>query len=158
MFGNGKEVKKPGTSSSPGSSGPAASYGVNTIDEHTTIKGDVEAGGDIRIDGKLIGNLSCRAKVIIGEQGQVEGDIECEHALVEGKYTGNILVRDLLTIKDTARMSGSIRACKMAVGSGSMIDGRCTVTGDAGITAAPPAPKPEPKPQPKATNGAAVGA
>ncbi|WP_116124955.1 polymer-forming cytoskeletal protein [Lewinella sp. IMCC34183] len=155
MFGNGKEHSKPANRSTGAA---PASGGVNTIDAHTTIKGDVEAGGDIRIDGKLIGNLSCRAKVIIGETGHVDGDIDCDQALVEGTYTGNIVVRELLTIKDTARLSGSIRASKMAVGSGSLIDGRCTITGSAEITSAPPKPLPKPEKETKSTNGVSVGA
>lgn len=156
MFGNGKDASK-----QPGgrpSSGAPQIGGVNTIDEQTTIKGDIEAGGDIRIDGKLIGNLSCQAKVIIGERGRVEGDIDCEQALVEGTYTGNIVVRDLLTIKDTARLSGSIRACRMAVGSGSLIDGRCTVTGEAEVTTPTKPLAKAAKPASPSTNGVHVGA
>ena len=126
MFGNGKEAPKntPGRPSSP------VSAGVNTIDEHTSIKGNIQAGGDIRIDGKLEGDLVCKAKLIIGERGHITGDVDCQNAMIEGTFSGTIIVRDLLTLKDTARVKGTIRASKMAVGSGCLIDGQCTVTGD----------------------------
>jgi cytoskeletal protein CcmA (bactofilin family) len=101
--------------------------GINTIDEHTTITGDLEASGDIRIDGKVNGNLKCLARMIIGHQGVVTGDVVCESALIEGSYTGAIVVKDLLTIKETGRMKGSILARKMAVAAGSAIDGTVSV-------------------------------
>jgi cytoskeletal protein CcmA (bactofilin family) len=102
--------------------------GVNTIDEHTTITGDLEAGGDIRIDGKLVGGLTCGAKVIIGVSGSVEGNIVCEQATIEGTYTGELLVRDLLTLKETATVSGTILAKQLSVGAGCKMQGSCTVT------------------------------
>ena len=127
MFGNGKETPK----KTPGpSGGPTTPAGVNTIDEHTSIKGNIQAGGDIRIDGKLDGDLICKAKLIIGERGSVTGDVDCQNAMIEGTFQGTIIVRDLLTLKDTARVKGNVRASKMAVGSGCLIDGQCTVTGD----------------------------
>ncbi len=126
MFGNGKETPK----NTPGRATPAPSGGVNTIDEHTSIKGNIQAGGDIRIDGKLDGDLVCKAKLIIGERGSITGDVDCQNAMIEGSFSGTIIVRDLLTLKDTARVKGNVRASKMAVGSGCLIDGQCTVTGD----------------------------
>ncbi len=126
MFGNGKETPK----KSPGAMPSAPSGGVNTIDEHTSIKGNIQAGGDIRIDGKLDGDLVCKAKLIIGERGSITGDVDCQNAMIEGTFSGTIIVRDLLTLKDTARVKGNVRASKMAVGSGCLIDGQCTVTGD----------------------------
>lgn len=127
MFGNGKEAPKKSTGPI---GGPTTSAGVNTIDEHTSIKGNIQAGGDIRIDGKLDGDLICKAKLIIGERGSITGDVDCQNAMIEGTFEGTIIVRDLLTLKDTARVKGNVRASKMAVGSGCLIDGQCTVTGD----------------------------
>ena len=156
MFGNNsKDSKKKNGSNGrspannrPGGNGPA-SGGVNTIDENTTIKGDLEAGGDIRTDGKLIGNLVCQAKLIIGPRGHIDGDVECLNAVVEGSFEGNLLVRDMLNLRETAKLTGDIRAKKMAVAAGCTINGTCTVTGDA-----------EPQPAAKANgkqNGKANG-
>lgn len=168
MFGSGKETKKDFTpkdrssrSSSPKTSSSGSSAGgVNTIDEHTTITGDLEAGGDIRIDGKLIGDLVCHAKLIIGSGGFVDGEVTCEQAMIEGKFCGSILVRDLLTLKDSANVSGTIRAKKLAVGSGCIIDGQCTVTGnsDPAAASAPTKQQSSGKHTPKSKNGAPVTA
>lgn len=137
MFGNnnGKDAKK--TDSSSRSSAPTGGGGVNTIDAKTTIEGDLKAGGDIRIDGTLVGNLNCQAKLIIGPKGRIEGDVECVNAVVEGSFKGNLLVKDMLNLRETAKVSGDIRAKKMAVMAGCEINGTCTVTGNATPSAAP---------------------
>lgn len=136
MFGNnsGKDAKKTDVPSRSGA--PSAGGGVNTIDAKTTIEGDLKAGGDIRIDGTMIGNLNCQAKLIIGPQGRIEGDVECVNAVVEGTFQGNLLVKDMLNLQETAKVSGDIRAKKMAVKAGCEINGTCTVTGNAAPTAA----------------------
>jgi cytoskeletal protein CcmA (bactofilin family) len=53
-----------------------ASAGNTLIGAGTTIKGDLISNGDVRIDGTLIGNISGSAKVLIGQEGVVQGDIE----------------------------------------------------------------------------------
>ena len=42
---------------------------LNVIGKGTTITGDIDTSNDIRIDGKLEGNLFCKAKVILGPGG-----------------------------------------------------------------------------------------
>ena len=70
---------------------PATSTTI--IGAGTTITGNVESNGDIRIDGKIIGNLHAKAKVIIGASSVVEGDITGKHADVLGTVTGKIKIR-----------------------------------------------------------------
>ncbi len=127
MFGNGKKKKlaQLATERTPGT--PITIGGVNTIDEHTVITGDLEASGDIRIDGRLVGDLLCKAKVIIGLRGSVEGDVSCESAHIEGEYRGNMQVAQTLSVKETARVSGSLRAGVTTIGAGSTLDITCTL-------------------------------
>jgi cytoskeletal protein CcmA (bactofilin family) len=145
MFG-GKNKKKDyrgRPDRTPKTSGPNPA-GINTIDEQTTITGDLEAAGDIRIDGNHMGNLLCQARLIIGSSGTVTGDVVCDTALIEGQYTGNIVVHDLLTVKEDARISGSIRAGKLAVAAGSRLEGTISVSDSAAPALPAPAPIEEP--------------
>ena len=49
----------------------------NLIGNGTTIKGEIIATGDIRIDGTVIGTMKSNGKVVIGQQGVIEGEIIC---------------------------------------------------------------------------------
>ena len=47
----------------------------NLIGNGTTIKGDIESNGDIRIDGHLIGSVKSNGKISVGQTGVIEGDL-----------------------------------------------------------------------------------
>ena len=129
MFGNNKDTKSSnGTATAaPKSSGGGGGGGINTIDAHTAISGDLKAGGDIRIDGQLNGNLECQAKLIIGPKGSIVGDVVCLNATIEGHFKGNLVVREMLTLQATAKIDGDIKAKKMAALAGYSFTGTCTV-------------------------------
>ena len=73
---------------------PVASTTI--IGAGTSINGDINSEGDIRIDGTLNGNLIAKAKVFIGPEGIVEGNITGFHADILGKVKGNIKIMELL--------------------------------------------------------------
>ena len=102
---------------------------VNMISEGTSIEGSIESDTDIRIDGKLIGNIKSSAKVVIGSTGVVEGEIECASADVLGKISGTIEVKELLFLKNSAVIIGDIFTEKMIVETGAVFNGNCTMGG-----------------------------
>jgi len=65
---------------------------INIIGYGTDIKGDVNTVGDIRVDGKIVGNFSSNQKLVIGQSGVVEGNITCRDCDISGKVVGNIIV------------------------------------------------------------------
>ena len=77
----------------------AAGTSINLIGNGTTITGDVNANGDIRIDGILTGNIQITGKLVIGPSGRIEGNITCQNADVSGEVNGTIQVSDLLALK-----------------------------------------------------------
>ncbi|MEL7159969.1 MAG: polymer-forming cytoskeletal protein, partial [Bacteroidota bacterium] len=132
MFGNNnnKDTKTSSSTTSSSSSSSKSSGGaggVNTIDQNTKLEGNINANGNIRIDGTLVGNLKCEALLVIGPKGYIEGDVTCVKAIIEGKFKGNLIVKDDLTLQSSSKIFGDIRAKKMAVLSGAEINGTCTV-------------------------------
>ncbi|HKC67450.1 MAG TPA: polymer-forming cytoskeletal protein, partial [Bacteroidia bacterium] len=58
----------------------ADSTSVNLIAAGTTITGDVKTEGDFRIDGTLQGTLVVKGKLVVGSNGHIQGEIECQNA------------------------------------------------------------------------------
>jgi len=98
---------------------------INIIRSGTEINGDISCKGDIRIDGKLIGNLKSEGKVVVGENGLVEGTIECAYATISGGLKVNIKVNELLTLKSTANLVGEIATNKLQIEPGANFSGSC---------------------------------
>jgi cytoskeletal protein CcmA (bactofilin family) len=100
---------------------------INLVGAGTTIKGDIRANGDIRIDGTLVGSIQAKGKVVIGTTGNVEGEIVCQSADFSGNIKANVTVSDLLIVKSTAKITGDLKIGKLAVETGAKFTGACTM-------------------------------
>lgn len=98
---------------------------VNIITAGTTIKGDITATGDFRLDGTLEGNIQLNGKLVVGDSGVVKGNIMCQNANIIGMVDGNISVKELLALHATARITGDILINKLSIEPGAVFTGRC---------------------------------
>jgi len=107
-----------------------APVGTSTslIGAGTSMKGDITSNGDLRIDGTLVGNIHCSAKVVIGANGVVQGDINGQQADILGKVTGSVKVKELLQLKGSSIVQGNIHAGKLQVEPTSVFNGECHMT------------------------------
>ncbi len=121
--------KKPSKNNPSVASSPVGDKQLNSIVHGTSIEGTITAGSDIRIDGKLKGVLNCQGKLVIGSTGEVEGEVTCQDAMIEGKFTGKLVVREMLTIRDSAVVNGDISTDKLVVQSGAVFNVQCAMGG-----------------------------
>ncbi len=99
----------------------------NIIGKGTTLQGDIETFGNLRVEGKIIGNIKTKSKVALGQSSDIHGNIVAQNAEIEGSISGKIEVSELLVLKSTANVHGDIITNKLIVESGSTIDGKCEV-------------------------------
>jgi len=101
----------------------------NTIVTGTTIKGDVTASGDFRIDGTLIGSITCKGKIVVGETGTIEGEIDCQNADLSGTIKAKVKVEQLLSLKASAKLNGEVTTNKISIEPGAKFSGSCNMDG-----------------------------
>jgi cytoskeletal protein CcmA (bactofilin family) len=99
--------------------------GTTLIGTGTTLKGDISSNSDLRIDGTVIGNIQSSAKIVIGSNGIVEGDLTGVQADIVGKVSGNIRTRELLQLRGECVVSGNIYAGKLQVEPTATFNGQC---------------------------------
>ncbi|MBT8188002.1 MAG: polymer-forming cytoskeletal protein [Croceitalea sp.] len=99
----------------------------NRIEKNTVIKGNITSQADFRIDGKLEGNVKTSGKVVIGKDGLIKGKVECVNADIEGKFDGELFVSELLSLKSTATIQGTVNVAKLAVEPGATFNAACTM-------------------------------
>ncbi len=119
---------------------------VNMLGAGTTIKGDIQSNGDFRIDGTLLGSIQSKGKIVIGQTGNVEGEVVCKSADVSGKVNAQFTVSELLTLKATANISGDITTSKLSIEPGAKFSGTCNMSeSNAGTRVEKTAPNENPK-------------
>ena len=106
----------------------------NRIERNTKIKGDIVSEADFRIDGKLDGNVKTSGKVVIGKGGYIKGKVECVNADIEGSFNGELIVNDLLALKASAVIEGTVSVAKLSVEPGATFNASCTMKGKEGAT------------------------
>ncbi len=98
---------------------------ASLISAGTTLTGDLNSNADLRIDGTLVGNINSTAKVIIGANGTVKGDINGQQADILGRVTGAVKVKELLQLKGSSVIQGNIHAGKLQVEPTATFNGEC---------------------------------
>ena len=98
---------------------------INIVTNGTTIKGDITASGDFRLDGTLEGNIQLNGQLVVGDTGIVNGNILCQNANIIGTVNGNLSVKELLSLHTTARGKGDILINTLSIEPGAVFTGKC---------------------------------
>lgn len=97
----------------------------NIIGKGTTMEGNVETFGNIRVEGKVVGDIKTKSKAAFGQSSHVEGSVLAQNAEVAGHISGTIEVTEQLVLKPTATIDGDIITNKLLVESGANFNGKC---------------------------------
>jgi len=100
---------------------------INRICQGTEIIGNVNATGDIRLDGSLEGNLNSKGKVVVGSTGRTKGDIACRTTDIFGEVEGSLHVSEIINLKSSSKVSGTIVTAKLSIEAGATFNGTCTM-------------------------------
>ncbi|TVR86111.1 MAG: polymer-forming cytoskeletal protein [Saprospirales bacterium] len=122
MFGSGNKDKG---SKAKGNKPPVNPNAINTFVVGTEFEGKLTSENDIRIDGVMKGTLSCSGRLIIGQPGFLEGEVECRNAVIEGEFKGNLKVEETLQVKEKAVIEGEIKTGKLIVQAGAIFNVNC---------------------------------
>lgn len=127
IFGKKEDTASAFTASASGSNGEAK---LSIIAEGTLCRGDIETSGNLRVDGKIIGNIVSTANVAIGKGGIVEGNIVAAMIKISGKVQGNLDVSNRLILDASAVVAGEIKSKLLSIDEGAIVNGTVIMTGN----------------------------
>lgn len=90
--------------------------------------GNLSAPESVRIDGTLNGNCDCKAQLIVGVEGVINGDINAQNVLISGKVEGDIIANGKIELLSTGKIVGNITAKSLVIDEDACFDGRCSMT------------------------------
>jgi len=102
----------------------------NIISNGTKIQGDIESDGDFRIEGIVNGNVKAKGKIVIGETGQVDGQMKCNSADISGKVKVKLEVSEQTTLRASCQFTGDIVTQKISIEPGAVFSGTCQMNKD----------------------------
>ena len=116
------------------------------IAQGTTVEGKITGGTSVGIDGLVKGELNISSKVIIGESGEIKGNIKADDIVIAGKINGNIEARNLLEAQPTGQIYGDINANRLVIADGVLFEGNITMKKEKHVKKEPKASEPEKEP------------
>ena len=102
--------------------------GLTLIDRDVTLIGEIVSEENIRLRGRVEGNVVTSGSVVIEPQGSVRGDITAQNLIVEGSIEGRVVVARKFELRPTGRMRGDIRASVVAIAEEAFLQGRVMAT------------------------------
>ena len=109
---------------SPRSSGGAT---FSVLGADMAIVGNIEAGADIHVDGRIDGDVTCHA-LVQGETSEITGAIRAESVRIAGLVRGTVAAREVVVMR-TARIEGDIAYDVLTIEQGARIEGRLSPSG-----------------------------
>lgn len=100
----------------------------NHIGVGTYMKGELNAPGLLRVDGTIIGDVNCDTKVVFGPQALLEGTLTAQNAEIAGEVKGKLIVKEVLTLKSTAKLQGEIQYGQIQAEKGAIMNGQIKQT------------------------------
>jgi cytoskeletal protein CcmA (bactofilin family) len=98
--------------------------GQSILQEGVVVRGDLEAKGDVRLDGRLEGKVKVSERLTIGSSGHVVAEIDAKDVIVMGKVEGSIVATGRIELKKGAHIEGDIQSPILVVEEGVYFDGR----------------------------------
>jgi cytoskeletal protein CcmA (bactofilin family) len=88
----------------------AGESAISIIGPGMTVEGDLVTDGTVRIEGSIRGTVRAGKAVVLGQEGEVVGDIVTQDAVIGGRVTGTVVAESRLELQSTSVVGGEIRA------------------------------------------------
>jgi cytoskeletal protein CcmA (bactofilin family) len=91
------------------------------------LKGNLQSGGDITIDGSVNGEIKTKGSVNIGPNANVIANVKAKRVTVAGTVQGNIEAVERLTLTETGRVYGDVVVNLLSISAGAIFTGKSTM-------------------------------
>ncbi len=132
-----------------------ASEPFTYIHRGTTLAGDLEATGRVRVHGTVRGNVKVSGVLEVAEAGVIEGElVEADEVKILGKVRANVDAKGKIEIWKDGLLEGNVRAAALDIEEGASFTGRSEMT--AGQRPAPRLPESASPSRPATLSGEAA--
>jgi cytoskeletal protein CcmA (bactofilin family) len=89
-----------------------------------TLRGKIEGADELTVAGVVDGEVHLRGTLHLLERGRVKGRVAVWQALIAGRAEGVLMASDRAEILATAQIEGEVRARRLTIMEGALVNGR----------------------------------
>ncbi len=102
---------------------------LNTIvGRGSIIEGTVTVQSSLRVDGKIIGTVNVADSLIVGKDGEIEGEVRVKNAVIGGKVKNKIIASGKVVLEAKSVVYGEVKTSRLVIDEGAVFEGRCLMS------------------------------
>ncbi|MBN2572663.1 MAG: polymer-forming cytoskeletal protein [Ignavibacteriales bacterium] len=101
---------------------------IGVISQGMKVEGNIISKGNLRVDGKIIGNVTCEGSLVVGETSELKGELKVNNIILNGRFEGTIVASDKIVLGTKAVVKGDLTSKSLVMEEGTRFDGRSRMT------------------------------
>lgn len=102
---------------------------LNTIiGKGSFFEGALDVQSTIRVDGKVKGKVKASDSLVVGKEGEIEGEITVRNAIIGGKIKGKLDASGKVVLETKSVFNGELKSAKLVIDEGAVFDGTCSMS------------------------------
>jgi cytoskeletal protein CcmA (bactofilin family) len=97
------------------------------LDVGSHFEGELKFEQSFRVDGKVVGKVVSEGDLVVGESGEIDGEIRVGRLFVSGLVKGEIHATRRLSIHPRGRVEGVVHARALVIEEGGILEGRSSM-------------------------------
>lgn len=97
------------------------------VDKGSHLKGELRFENSFRVEGKVEGTVHSHGSLIVGEGGELEGEIRAGEVFVAGTVRGTIYAERKVQIAPGGRVTADLHTPGLVIENGALFEGKCTM-------------------------------
>ena len=102
------------------------------LDGGSHLQGELRFEASFRVDGKLTGSIESDGDLIVGEAGEIDGEVRVGQVFVSGTVRGTIRALKRVQIAPSGKVFAEIETPSLVIEDGATFEGRCSMSREAG--------------------------
>ena len=94
------------------------------------FKGTLTFEGTVRIDGKFEGQIDTNDTLVIGQTGDLKGDVKVGTLVCKGQLNGAVVASKKIEMHPASKIKGDVYTPALSIGLGAVLDGHLNMTGE----------------------------
>ncbi len=108
-----------------GKSSPGDLSGFLDVGSH--FEGELKFDHSFRVDGKVVGKVISDGDLVVGEKGEIDGEIRVGRLFVSGLVKGEVFAAQRLSIHPRGRVEGKVHARALIIEEGGTLEGQSSM-------------------------------
>jgi cytoskeletal protein CcmA (bactofilin family) len=97
------------------------------VDQGSEVQGELRFATDFRVEGKVVGRVTSEGSLVVGEEGEVDGEVKVGELFISGTVKGTIQALRRVQIAPGGRVYADLSSPTLIIEDGAVFEGRCTM-------------------------------